>query len=112
MKERTTYRVMVELLSLPNMRLSELLVSFSPATSGFVVVPCMYSKALEQKYQWSHLARAYRITYTALSNVNGVVSKVACTSSVPFCGGTMSGNALCCTPPKEWPQATRVIISV
>ena len=37
---------MVELSSLLNMRLSELLVSLNPATSGFVVVSCMYSEAL------------------------------------------------------------------
>jgi hypothetical protein len=41
-----THERMVALLSLPKMRLSELVVALNPTTSGFFVVPEMYSVAL------------------------------------------------------------------
>lgn len=39
------------------------------------------------------------MTYIALSKVNGVLSNVASMSSTPAGTGTVSGKALCCTPP-------------
>jgi hypothetical protein len=41
-----TYASIVALLSLPKIRLSEFVVSLKPTTSGFLVVPEIYSVAL------------------------------------------------------------------
>lgn len=46
-EEHSAYESMVALLSLAKMRLSELVVSLAPTTSGFCVVPAMYSVALQ-----------------------------------------------------------------
>ena len=51
-------------------------------------------------------------TYILLSKVKGVLSNVCDTSLTPSGSGTICGKALFCTPPKEWPHAMRVIISV
>ncbi len=108
--ERRTHEAMVAFRSLPKIRLSELVVSLWPTTRGLFVVPCTYSKALSGGQDDGLCGQV--ITYIALSKLKGVLSNVCDTSSTPSGSGTVSGNALCWTPPKECPHAMRDIISV
>jgi hypothetical protein len=65
---------MVALPSLPKIRLSELVVSFIPTTSGSLVVPEMYSIAL---YDGEYNTNQMSITHMLLSKCTKVESKCA-----------------------------------
>jgi hypothetical protein len=49
-EKQATHESIVAFPSLPNIRLSELVVSLKPTTKGFCVVPEIYSVALNKRY--------------------------------------------------------------
>jgi hypothetical protein len=98
---------MVLFLSLLKMRRSELVVVLGPTTSGFLVVPLIYSVALYKKSGRTRYTA--ETAYTLLSKWKGVVSNVASklsvllTSSLGEGEGTISGKNFLSTPPNACP---------
>jgi hypothetical protein len=95
-KNPPTHERIVAFPSLPKMRLSELVVSLDPTTSGFFVVPAIYSAALHSS-QGQFEFDQVNCAYTLLSKVTDVESKCATLSVLvgSFNTFTVFGKKLC-----------------
>jgi hypothetical protein len=96
-----TYAFIVAFPSLLKIRKSDCIETLEETTSGFFVVPSMYSDALCGSVQCLLYLSTISGTHIWLSKVEELPSNATlpCLLAGSAVGGTMVGKDVCCTPP-------------